>query len=63
VLVCRKGVAAELDDYHLFHATRGELLSELGRREQARAEQLRALELTENAAERSLLQRRLLSTP
>ena len=52
-------VAAELDDYHLFHATRGELLRELGRREQARAEQLRALDLTENPAERSLLQRRL----
>lgn len=52
-------IAAELDGYYLLHATRGELLSELGRREQARAEQLRALDLTENPAERSLLQRRL----
>ena len=52
-------IAPKLDGYHLFHATRGELLSELGRREQARASQLRALDLTDNAAERSLLQRRL----
>jgi predicted RNA polymerase sigma factor len=58
-LACLEKVAAELDGYHLFHATRGELLAELGRREQARAEQLRALDLTENPAERSLLQRRL----
>lgn len=48
-----------LSDYHLFHAIRGELLLELGRREQARAAELRALTLTENRAERSLLQRRL----
>jgi predicted RNA polymerase sigma factor len=46
-------------DYHLFHAIRGELLLEPGRREQARAAELRALTLTENRAERSLLQRRL----
>lgn len=52
-------IATELDAYHLFHATRGELLSELGRQELARAAQLRALDLTENPAERSLLRRRL----
>jgi RNA polymerase sigma factor (sigma-70 family) len=54
-----EAIGPELDGYHLFHATRGELLSELGRREQARAEHLRALDLTENPAERSLLLRRL----
>jgi RNA polymerase sigma-70 factor (ECF subfamily) len=52
-------VAAELDGYHIYHATRGELLSQLGRLEQAKAECLRALDLTQNRAEQSLLQRRL----
>ena len=49
----------DLDGYHLFHATRAELLRELGRTEDARAADRRALELTENPAERTLLQRRL----
>ena len=48
-----------LDGYHLFHATRGELLFELGEREHARAAQARALALTQNQAERSLLRQRL----
>jgi RNA polymerase sigma factor (sigma-70 family) len=52
-------LAEDLDRYHLFHATRAELLRELGRTEEARAADRRALELTENPAERSLLQRRL----
>jgi RNA polymerase sigma-70 factor (ECF subfamily) len=30
-------LAAELDGYHIYHAARGELLSEMGRNEQARA--------------------------
>jgi predicted RNA polymerase sigma factor len=50
----------DLDHYHLFHAIRGELLLELSCREQARASALRALELTQNRAEQSLLARRLL---
>jgi RNA polymerase sigma-70 factor (ECF subfamily) len=54
-----ENLAGELAGYHLFHAIRGELLLELGRREQARAAELRALALTKNTAERSLLQRRL----
>jgi predicted RNA polymerase sigma factor len=49
-----------LDHYHLFHAIRGELLLDLGRREQARAADLRALALTNNHAEQALLTRRLL---
>jgi predicted RNA polymerase sigma factor len=53
------GLAGDLGGYHLFHAIRGELLLELGRREQAWAAELRALTLTGNRAERSLLQRRL----
>jgi predicted RNA polymerase sigma factor len=50
----------DLDNYHLYHAIRGELLIALGQREQARASALRALDLTENRAERGLLMRRLL---
>ncbi len=53
-------LARDLDNYHLFHAIRGELLLELGHREQARASALRALGLTQNRAEQSLLTRRLL---
>src|SRR5207302_517294 len=48
-----------LDDYYLFHATRAELLRDLGRDADSRAALARALELTANPAERILLQRRL----
>jgi RNA polymerase sigma-70 factor (ECF subfamily) len=48
-----------LDSYYLFHATRAELLRDLGREPEARAAVTRALELTSNPAERALLQRRL----
>jgi len=53
-------LARDLENYHLFHAIRGELLLELNEREQAQASALRALELTRNRAEQSLLTRRLL---
>jgi RNA polymerase sigma factor (sigma-70 family) len=49
----------DLDGYHLLHATRAELLLELGRHEEARTAEARALELTVNRAERALLERRL----
>jgi RNA polymerase sigma-70 factor (ECF subfamily) len=49
-----------LDDYRYFHATRGELLRRLSRREEARVAFARALELTSDRAERDLLERRLL---
>lgn len=52
-------VAAELDGYHLFHAARGRLLSQLFRHEEARAAEFRALALTGNPAERSLLRHRI----
>jgi RNA polymerase sigma-70 factor (ECF subfamily) len=52
-------LARELGGYHLFHATRGELLRALGRTADARAADERALELTENPAERALLAKRL----
>ncbi|HXM54234.1 MAG TPA: RNA polymerase sigma factor [Candidatus Dormibacteraeota bacterium] len=52
-------LSAALDGYHLFHAARGDLLRELGRHDEARMAHLRALELTANPAERSLLERKL----
>lgn len=52
-------LAEELDRYHLYHATRAELLRALGRADEARAADQRALELTENPAERALLSARL----
>jgi RNA polymerase sigma factor (sigma-70 family) len=48
-----------LDDYYLLHATRAELLRDLGRVVEGRTALARALELTANPAERALLQRRL----
>jgi RNA polymerase sigma factor (sigma-70 family) len=52
-------LAARLDAYHLFHAARGELLRRLGRLEEAREADHRALSLTDNPAERRLLAMRL----
>jgi RNA polymerase sigma-70 factor (ECF subfamily) len=57
---------AELDDlgqelarYPLLHATRAELLRALGRRQEARRADERALELTANPAQQALLEQRL----
>jgi RNA polymerase sigma factor (sigma-70 family) len=52
-------LARDLDGYHLFHATRAELLLELGYLERSRAADLRAMSLTVNPAEQALLERRL----
>jgi RNA polymerase sigma-70 factor (ECF subfamily) len=52
-------LAEQLDRYHLYHATRAELLRALGRADEARAADRRALELTDNPAERALLAARL----
>jgi RNA polymerase sigma-70 factor (ECF subfamily) len=54
-------LAERLSDYHLFHAARAELLRRVGRDDEARAANRRALELTTNPAERRLLQERLAS--
>jgi RNA polymerase sigma-70 factor (ECF subfamily) len=48
-----------LSGYHLLHATRAELLDQLGEQERAREARLLALELCQNPAERSLLERKL----
>jgi len=53
-------LAAELDGYHIYHAARGELLSQMGRDEQARAARLQAHDLTHNQAEQALLRQQLL---
>jgi RNA polymerase sigma-70 factor, ECF subfamily len=52
-----------LDDYHLFHAARADLLRRLERHEEAAAAYRRALELTESTAERAFLSKRLESLP
>jgi len=50
-----EGMTGELDRYHLFHSTRAALLRDLGRAEEARTADQRALALTGNPAERALL--------
>jgi RNA polymerase sigma-70 factor (ECF subfamily) len=52
-------LALALSGYHLFHSTRAELLDQLGETDQATAARRRALELCQNPAERSLLERKL----
>ena len=52
-------LAGRLGGYHLFHAARAELLRRNGRPGEARAANRRALELTENPAERRLLEMRI----
>ncbi len=47
----------DLDGYHLFHATRGDLLARLGRDAEAVAAYDEALARTANGAERDLLER------
>jgi len=52
-------LAGTLGDYYLYHASRAELLRELGHPGQAQAADRRALELTANPAEQAVLRRRL----
>jgi RNA polymerase sigma-70 factor (ECF subfamily) len=55
------GIAAgkHLEDYHLLHAARADLLRRMGSREEAAKSYRRALELVTNESERRYLQRRL----
>ena len=48
----------DLDQYHLFHATRADLLGRLDRPGDAVAAYARAIELATNAAERRFLEER-----
>jgi RNA polymerase sigma-70 factor (ECF subfamily) len=52
-------LAVELADYHLWHATRADLLRRLRRVEEAIESYRRAHALTEDVAERRFLERRL----
>jgi RNA polymerase sigma factor (sigma-70 family) len=52
-------LAVDLDRYHIYHATRAEFLRRLGRAYEARQADERALGLTANPAERTLLEQRL----
>ncbi|MFI5892034.1 RNA polymerase sigma factor [Actinoplanes sp. NPDC051513] len=58
-LASADGLRDALDGYHLLHATRAELLRDLGRHDEARRADEQALARTTDPAERSLLQRRL----
>jgi RNA polymerase sigma-70 factor (ECF subfamily) len=49
----------DLDEYHLLHAARADLLRRLGSREEAAKSYLRALDLVKNESERRFLERRL----
>lgn len=53
------GASGELDNYHLYHAARADLLRRMGYREQALQEYECALALTGNAVERRYLRRRM----
>jgi RNA polymerase sigma-70 factor (ECF subfamily) len=52
-------LAIKLTDYHLYHATRADLLRDLGREADAHQADERAFSLTVNPAERALLEQRL----
>ena len=53
------GAAGELNEYHLFHAARADVLRRLGRRSAALSAYRRALELVTNDPERRFLLRRI----
>jgi len=48
-----------LDDYHLLHAARADMLRRLGKLTEAKAAYGAALELTDNDSERRYLERRI----
>jgi RNA polymerase sigma-70 factor, ECF subfamily len=58
-LVDRLAARGDLERYHLFHATRADLLRRLGAAEEAATSYARAIELVTNDAERRFLERRL----
>ena len=53
-----EALAESLADYHLWHATRADLLRRLGRAEEARAAYAKAAELSQNDVERRFIERR-----
>jgi RNA polymerase sigma-70 factor (ECF subfamily) len=59
VLIDKLAAAGELEDYHLLHAVRADLLRRLGASEEAAKSYGRALALVTNDSERRFLERRL----
>jgi RNA polymerase sigma-70 factor (ECF subfamily) len=55
--------ALDLGEYHLFHSTRAELLTRVGRYDEATRAYDRALELASNSAERALLEQKRAALP
>ncbi|HEX6805543.1 MAG TPA: RNA polymerase sigma factor [Terriglobales bacterium] len=60
-LIDRLAQGNHLENYHLLHAAKADLLRRLGNREEARKSYQRALELVTNESERRYLERRLKS--
>jgi RNA polymerase sigma-70 factor, ECF subfamily len=60
-LIDAVGASGALDQYHLFHAARADMLRRLGQGECASKAYRRALDLTTNAVERGYLERRLVA--
>jgi len=58
-LINELAAAGELDDYHLLHAARADLLRRLGANDEAAESYTTALELVTNDSERRFLERRL----
>ena len=58
-LIDALAATGDLDDYHLLHAARADLLRRLGSPEEAAKSYARALELVTNDSERRFLERRL----
>ena len=56
-------LAGDLDNYHLLHAARAELLRRTGSLEEAAKSYTRALSLVSNEGERRFLERRLRELP
>jgi RNA polymerase sigma-70 factor (ECF subfamily) len=62
-LVQALAAAGDLDDYHLLHAARADLLRRVGSLDEAAASYARAIALATNASERRFLERRLRELP
>jgi RNA polymerase sigma-70 factor (ECF subfamily) len=62
-LVDELAARGELDDSHLLHATRADLLRQLGRAAEARAAYERAIDLVGTGPEERFLRRRLGELP
>ncbi len=58
-LIERVGSSGDLDEYHLYHSARADVLRRLGRRNEAMQAYRKALGLTANKAEQNYLRRRV----